>query len=338
MVRASGIRGYVRLMQSLGVDPLPLLRRCHIALESLQDDEALLPLRATMQLAELSAAQTGVGDFGLRLAERQDIGILGPLGIVLQNAPTAAQALRYASRYLFVHSPGVAMSFLDPSPRVDNAVELVFDVNLPERPQQRQTIDLTLGIAHRIIALLTGEHYRLEMVTLPHTPIAPLSHYRRFFGVPVLAQQERAALHIHRATLDASMRGTNPALRQITEDFLARHFRNPDESLSSRVRLALRRMLGTPQASKTDIAAMLAVHPRTLQRRLAAEGSSFEAIREALRQELALQYLRETTIPLGQLSGLLGFPEQSAFSRACRRWFGEAPSALRGRHRAGQAI
>jgi len=74
---------------------------------------------------------------------------------------------------------------------------------------------------------------------------------------------------------------------------------------------------------------MLGFHPRTMQRRLDAEGSSFEAIKDAVRREIALQYLRETTIPLAKLANMLAFPEHSALTRSCRRWFGAPPSAIR---------
>jgi AraC-like DNA-binding protein len=329
MVRASGIRGYTAVMRRLGADPLPLLRRYRIAPRSLEDDEALLSLRAVTHLLEASSAAAGCPDLGLRIAGEQDIGILGPLGIVIQNAATPQDALRYASRYLFTHSPGLALTTHDPSPRVRGAIELVFEIRLSGHPIQRQNIDLCLGTTHRIASLALGPHYRLRAVTLPHAPVAPLGTYRRFFGAPVSANQERAALHIDSAGMRADLQGGNPALRQITEDYLSRHFRVPGDAVGVRVRLALRSMLGTAHASKEGIAAMLALHPRTLHRRLAAEGTGFEAIREELRRELALQYLRETQIPLGQISGLLGFPEQSAFTRSCRRWFGMPPSALR---------
>lgn len=329
MVRASGIRGYAALMRSLGADPIPLLRRHHIRADALADDDALLSLASVVHLLEASAAETGRGDFGLRLAQNQDIGVLGPLGVVLQNATTVKEALDYATRFLFIHSPGLAISLHGRSPLIEDAVELVYEIRLAGHPSQRQTMDLCLGITHRIAQMLSGEHYPLKTITLPHVPIAPLLTYRRFFGAPVIANQERAALHIDRMMLGASLRGANPALRRITEDYLTHHFRIPGDALSARVRLALRRMLGTPQANKADIAAMLAIHPRTLHRRLALEGTGFEAIRDEVRRELALRYLRETRIPLAQLAGLLGFPEQSALTRSCRRWFGAPPSALR---------
>ena len=99
--------------------------------------------------------------------------------------------------------------------------------------------------------------------------------------------------------------------------------------MSARVRLALRRTLGTPRGKKTDVADLLALHPRTLQRHLAAENTTFEALREETRREAALHYLRETRIPLGQLADLLGFSEQSAMTRSCRRWFGVPPTEIR---------
>lgn len=329
MVRASGIRGYAALMRSLRADPCALLARYGIDAHELDDDENLLSLRSVIHLLEESAALTGCGDFGLRLAERQDVNILGPFGILLQSAETIRDAMHYGSRFMFVHSPGLASTLHDPSEMVTDAVELAVDIRLANCPLQRQTIDLTLGAADRVTRMLAGEHYRLHAVTLPHTPLVPVSHYGRFFLAPVIVNCARAGLHIGSATLDASLRSENSVLRRMTEEYLQREFRNPADSLTVRVRHALRRMLGSGQTSKESIAAMLAMHPRTMQRHLDEAGTSFDGLREDVRRELALHYLRETRIPLGQLAGLLGFSEQSALSRSCRRWFGETPSRVR---------
>ena len=122
MVRASGIRGYVATMRGLGVDPLPLLRRHRISLASLDDDDALLSLRSVVHLLEASAAEADCPDLGLRISQHQDIGILGPLGVVMQNAATAKEAVLYASRLLFLQSPGLKLVFNDKSPLIEGAV------------------------------------------------------------------------------------------------------------------------------------------------------------------------------------------------------------------------
>ena len=79
-----------------------------------------------------------------------------------------------------------------------------------------------------------------------------------------------------------------------------------------------------------DVAAGLALSPSELQRRLEQVGTSFRAEVERVRRTLTEQYLRDPSLSLIEIAFLLGFSEQSAFSRACRRWFGKPPSALRG--------
>lgn len=330
MLRASALRGYPALMLKLGVDPAPLLRRLRLPAAALDDDEALVPLRACVQLLEASAERSGCGDLGLLLAQAQDIGVLGPLGIVMQNANTVREAWELGARYAFVHSPGLLVQLHDDSALVAGAVDASVAIRLPKLPAQRQVIDLCLGHLHQNTRLLAGSRYRLFAVALPHKPLVPLATYRRFFGAPVHAEQPLAALCLSRDTLHADLSGANPALRRITEDYLERNFRSPGESVTTRVRQALRRALGTPHGSKEGIARLMAMHPRTLQRHLAAAETTFEALREEVRKEAAWRYLRETQMPLSQLADLLGLSEQSALSRSCRRWFGAPPSALRG--------
>lgn len=331
MVRASGLRGYMGLMRQLGADPLPMLRRYRIAPESLGDEEALISLRSTVQLIEASAAASGCPDFGLRMARGQDISVLGPLAIAMQNAPTVGHAMDYVSRYLFVHSPDMVVSLHHDSPYARKAAELRFELRLPRQAALRQTMDLCLADIHHMLQLLAGSRYLLHTVTLPHEPLAPPAAYVRFFGAPVRFAQAHAGLHIARSTLEVGLQQVNDTLRQMAIDYLSQHFRMPGKTLSSRVRQTLRSTLGTGRGNKADIAELLGMHPRTLQRHLDAEHTSFERLREEVRKETGLRYLRETRMPLSQLAGVLGLSEQSALARSCRRWFGMPPSQLRRR-------
>jgi AraC-like DNA-binding protein len=328
-VRAGALQGFEDLVQGLGADATALLRRFRISSAVLTEEDSLVSLRSFVRLLEASAVKTGCPDFGLRLSRRQGINVLGPLAIAMQNAATFREAAEYVSRHLFVHSPGLIMTSSEKSSLIDGASQFSVTLALDRSPPQRQTIDLCLGDMHHMNRLLGGERYRLLAVSLPHSPIAPLSVYHRFFGAPVFAEQPGAALHFSQETMDADLLGANPTLRQIAQDYLARHFSGPGESVTSRVRLVLRHGIGTSRNGKSDIASLLAIHPRTLQRHLAAEHTTFESIREEALKEVVLHYLRETSMPLGQLADLLGFSEQSAMTRSCRRWFGAPPSALR---------
>lgn len=74
---------------------------------------------------------------------------------------------------------------------------------------------------------------------------------------------------------------------------------------------------------------MLALHPRTLQRKLAQEGASFDAIKDDIRKELSSQYLWQTDISMSQLTDILEFSEQPTLSRATKRWFELPPKQFR---------
>jgi len=329
LVRASALNGYGALMLSLGANHGALLRRHGIPAQALSDDEALIPLRAAVELLESSAAATHCPDFGLRLAKNQDIGVLGPLAIAMQNSPTLAEALQLASRHMFVHCPAIVLSDAEASSLVPGSVELRVDLLLPHQPLQRQVMDQCLGVMHNMLRYLAGDRYVLKAVALPHTPTAALRTYTGYFNARVHTAQEHGGLHISRPTLSTTLQAVNGSLRQMALDYLTSRFGDPGQSMSSRVQLAIRRSLSTSQASKSAIADLLGMHERTLQRRLDAEGTNFEQIREEVRKQVALRYLCETRVPLPQLAGLLGLSEQSALTRSCRRWFAATPSQIR---------
>jgi hypothetical protein len=72
-----------------------------------------------------------------------------------------------------------------------------------------------LGTTHRILKWLAAENYELKAVSLPHMPLVSIKEYQRFFGAPILINQNRAALHLSRHTLDSQPHSTNPALRKL---------------------------------------------------------------------------------------------------------------------------
>jgi AraC-like DNA-binding protein len=89
--------------------------------------------------------------------------------------------------------------------------------------------------------------------------------------------------------------------------------------------------LGTGNCSRGEVANALFMHPRTMQRRLGEEGTTFEAIKDDARRDLAQSYLSHPALLISQITILLGYTEQSAFGRSCRRWFDLSPREMRTR-------
>lgn len=331
VVRAGALQGYEALMRDLGRNPRPVLRRHAIGHAALADPEALIALDAVALLLEDSASVAGCPDFGLRLADRQDVGSLGPLAVVLQNAQTIEQGIADATRYLFVHSPGYEVVLDEQSPLITGCASLRFGLRLDRSLPQRQLVDGCLGYTWQILRGVAGSRDSLRGVSLPHTPIASDDVYHRFFGAPVFYAQPYAALHADRDMFRAELKAASPVLHQLAVEYIAQRSPPRVPELADRVRRALTATMGAGSGTKAEIAALLVLHPRTLQRRLAQEHTTFEAIRETVYQDATLRYLRETDIPLAQVAGALGYSEQSTLTRSCRRWFGATPSKIRER-------
>ncbi|WHT16575.1 AraC family transcriptional regulator [Crossiella sp. CA-258035] len=328
-VRAGALQGFHGLVRDLGGDPEPLIRQSGLDPEALRDPEAMVSLPAVALLLEHAAQRHGCPTFGLRLGSRQDPEVLGLLAVVVQDTATVAEALRTVSRYLFVHSPSYELALEDPSRQLPGCVTLRFDVSLATGVPQRQLLDGFLASALRIARALVPAELRPRGVSVPHTPTGRPEEYRERFGANVFFAQPYAGLHFGREVLTASIRESQPRLREQAVAHLAARQPPAGHGVSARVRDALKSTIGVNRGTKAEIAALLGLHPRTLQRRLSDEGVTFEQIRTEVYRAATWRLLRETRIPLSHTAAALGFSEQSALSRSVRRWFGSTPSLIR---------
>ncbi|MEM6565886.1 MAG: helix-turn-helix domain-containing protein [Pseudomonadota bacterium] len=100
-------------------------------------------------------------------------------------------------------------------------------------------------------------------------------------------------------------------------------------SITNRVRAVMLESFGTPDSSLTHACSRLNISKSTLLRRLRNEGTTFRALRDSLRKELALRYLKTSDLNNQQICYLLGFNNTSAFQRAFRNWTGTTPQKYR---------
>ncbi len=329
LLRAGGLRGYESLMQGLGTDPRPLLERHGLSSEMLADPETLVSLNAALMLLEESAGVTNCPDFGLRLSQSQDPTDLGLLAVVIQNSGTIAQAIADSSRYLFLHSPAFKITMIEKSPLLPGSSSLRFDMHLPLNIPQAQGLEQSIGRIFRMAQAFANRNIRIRGVSFPHAPISEKRVYRRYFGVPVYFSQAFAGIHAEHSELQAELKSSNSVIHRLALDYIDKNIAPVASGLSERVRQTLLLTMGTGKGTKAEIASILKMHPRTLQRHLHGEGENFEIIREDVYKAAALRFLRDSDLPLKQIASLLGFSEHSSLTRACNRWFSASPAQIR---------
>ncbi len=327
VIRSAGMRGFRDVVEQFGGDADALAALHHVPLEAVDDDDVLVSDVAVAKLLEGAARTLPCPDLGLRISEYQDIGILGPLAVAVQNAPTVGAALECASQFLFLHSPALRFTIVeDPEGR---AGEVGLCYGSSEGAPPRQATDAILAFVHRMLRFLVGGPYALHSVHLSHRPKAPTSRYSGFFGAEVRFGQDASLLRVPRSLLDRPLQSADGTLREIALDYLHNHFPEPGRVVAPKVRTSIERMLGTTAPRIDATARLLGMHQRTLQRRLAVEGTSFEVLLDDARRDAAHRLLTRTDLPLAQIAGLVGLSEQSALTRCVHRWHGSTPSALR---------
>ncbi len=333
MIRGASLRGFARLVEELGGTPGEYLARFAIPPEALTSEEGLVSITSHDLMLDAVARELRCPDLGLRLAAAQDVGILGRLALAIQASSTVAEALECASRFMFVHSPALSIG-VEPDPRGRReVVALTYRKDLRESPYSPQAMELGLGLFYRVAVTLLGGPAGLRSVELPHRPLSPVPRYTGFFGAEVRFGCPTAALRTERRLLDEEFRSADTTIHRLALDYLTSHHTDPERLVSTRVRRAVTGIVGAGPVTIGHVARLLALHPRTLQRRLAAESTGFEEIVDDVRRDVALRHLTTTDLPLGQVAAMAGFADQSGFSHAVRRWHGASPTEVRRRVR-----
>lgn len=327
LLRASSLWRYPDLVRTLGGDPDALLAQFHIPADIAQQEHGFVPYRSVARLLEASAVTLNCPDFGLRLALHQGLEILGPIAVIARNAQTIAEAFAAIGRFIHIHSPAIRLD-LD-RPRGKPYLRMRLEIIEPDLSQQRQAYELSLGNAQRILSLLAGPDAHAVAVLFTHQRLSAERVYRDFFGCGVHFEEDYCGMHLPLALAEQRINNADPQTQKLATEFLEAKFGTSANDLSARVNDLIRKLLGTGQCQIQTVAEHLCLHPRTLQRRLAEENLSFETLLDQQRRELAARYLAESRLYLSQITGLLGYAEQSTFNRSCKRWFGMTPLAYR---------
>ncbi len=266
-------------------------------------------------------------DIGLRLSRWQGLDILGPVAVIARNTPTVLEAIAAIGRYLYVHSPALALAA---DPGIDGSeLRFTYDVTELELGELRQAYEVSMAIVVQILRLLGGPEASPSSVSFMHEQIGSDAAYAEALACPVLFGQSWCGFEISSDLAAQPIDSAHPETRRIAEMYLESQYPSGTASLTDRTAELARRLLPTGTCTIDAIADQLNLHPRTLQRRLADEGAHCHDLIEGARREQAARYLAQPGLHLSQIAGLLGYAEQSTLNRSCRRWFGKTPSQVR---------
>ncbi len=280
-------------------------------------------------LLEESARLSGQEAFGLLLAETRSLANLGMLALAIREEPTLRAAMQSCVRYMRLQNAGVQL-------RLDDAGDVVLlhvGVNMQGHGVWRQFIEMSTGIGLRMFSVLSANTFRPKSICFTHERPANLEVHRRVLGRALEFSQECNAMVCRGRDLDKPIAAADPMLSREVKRWLDLQLANLRDEPTQRARQIVRMLLPSGLCSVDRVAQHLGMHRRTLNRHLAAEGESVTTVINAVRAELAAEYLANSKRRLYEVAELLGFSSAGDFSRWFRGQFGKTPSDWAADHR-----
>jgi AraC-like DNA-binding protein len=327
------VRGMLAGLGRRGIDPAPLLSAAGI---DPADSASRIPVAQYAALYNLVNRRLDDEGFGL-FSQAMRCGSFEFLCRACLSAPTLAEALQRACRFLHIVLPDLTVTIR----RRHDQAELVIAesghlADNPDDPGRVFAFEWLLRLLHGLACWLAGRGLALDSVIFPYRRPEHSTDYALIFtadsrfaptvpgGTGTLVASFNANL------LDLPIRRDEAALASFLDGApgkITTLYRR-DREMVIRVRDLLRAALpATP--GQEEIADRLHLSPRTLHRRLEEEGSSFRAIKDALRRDMALARLAKSRDSIAEVAADLGYADTSAFYRAFVEWTGMAPAHYR---------
>jgi len=288
-----------------------------IELEPVLADQvgAFIGAEKLIDAVEFAAAATGQNDFGLRLGGQQNHRALGPIAVLIENCKTVEDAVAEGSRYLHLHN--TALTYTLTKERSHYIFRLQIRANSTHPP--RHYVEALLMMFVRFCQALIGPNWRPLGAVFEHSRMAKLSAYRSHFGADdIKFLQNMNAVLATRGDFDRPLKGANPRLKELVTDLLDDLDRQHNEDFSGTVRNLLRPLLQSGTATAAHIAGLMSLTPRTFQRRLSAQGTTFQKLLLETRIQLVRDYLPRKSMTVSKMTQLLGFADASGVSRFLR--------------------
>ena len=324
-IRSASLFGYHDLARQLDLDANLMLRRAKIDQKSLEDPDRLISSQSFVRLLELSADAAKCPDFGLRLSRGRGVTALEPIGLLALNEPDVEHALTAIAKYLHIHNEGLRLEIQ----RIDQVSRWTVTSEFGSPHSTKQVIELSLGVGVEFLRMLLGKSWNPLAVYFVHAAPSDTSLHRRIFRAPLHFDQECNGLTLYTSKLRVPIHSANQLMHKYLLRYINSLATKHGDDIVLKTRHIIHALLGSGRCSKTVVAGLQAMEPRTLQRKLQDHGHTFKSLLDEVRASMAAEHLSNSRKPLAEVAEILGYSEQSAFSRFFQRMFSTSPSEWR---------
>jgi len=277
----------------------------------------------SLRLWRIAREATEDPAFGLKVASHLKPTSFHALSYGISASSSLKEAFERAQRYCHVGSDAVDYEFLRCGSEYHFTIE-------PTAYLGDEPIDALVGSYLRMCRSLIGRDYSPLRIEFRRSPPSRLDDFLSLLRAPMFFDMPRTRLVFDRESIERPLDSGNPELARHNDAIALQYLTQLErDNIELRVREVLTQQLTHGEPSQEDVAEMLNMSARTLQRKLGDGGTTYKEILDDTRHALALQYLSARTHSVSDVTYLLGFSSGSCFTRAFRRWTGQSPSDWR---------
>jgi len=252
----------------------------------------------------------------------------GPMLALVALVPTMRDFFKLSQDYQTLHANAHQFEY------VENFETQEVECELQIHPLSPPCHQFTEHIMAMMILMMRpnftdGKFLRLSF---QHKLPADLSWHEKIFQCPIEFNADRNVAYMPLELLDQKLGGRLQKLQPIVKAYLNRKTnKNPifKTSMAHTVERLLPSIFGLRKSSLLDVAELLGMSPKKLQRLLSEEGANYSDILDNVRCAMAKRLLFESDISITHLANLLDYASTSAFNTACQRWVGVSPRQYR---------
>jgi AraC-like DNA-binding protein len=311
------------LREEYGVDPEPIFLQANVPLVSPELQQSRIPLAKIRKLWTLSREASGDEEIGLKTGKYARPTHFYAFGYSWMASSTLLGAMQRLTRYLHVMSTASVVISLTETPD-SYALSAVFPDESNSPPKESIDCGMTALLALcDVVAEKKIRPIRAELIC--SSTVHPKA-YREALGAPIYFDAGVGTLHFDKADLRAPLPHGTPDIAKATDRIAEQYIETLDpHKVASQLRRLLIDLLPSGNFGQELVSSRLNRSTSTLQRQLQGEGMTYREVLESTQRSLAETYLRDKRHSYAQIAYLLGFSEQSNFSRAFKRWTAMSP-------------
>ncbi|BBB30492.1 AraC family transcriptional regulator [Neptunomonas japonica] len=320
------VRVLLQQAESKGISSQMLLDSAGLTPELVEGAQARLTTEKLAKIVQLMWSNLNDETMGFYPSPTK-LGTFQMMGQLSINSPSLYKALKRATRFYSLVTDDYSFRLV----RKGDECTFIYTPKDNEADKEHLIIEFTLIVWHRFASWLVGKHIPLSSTSFSYPSPAHVDEYKFMYPSPHKFNQDQNSFSFSSQYLNLPIIQNEESLHAFINRSPVDIFLKPrnDESFSTRIRLYIEPLVFDGFPDFDTVAEKLCMANQTLRRKLKAEGTSYQQIKDLVRRDIAIYHLTQQSLSISEISCLVGFTEPGAFIRAFKNWTGVTPGDYR---------